>query len=238
MVDLFNHKDTKNRKKFFLFFVSLWLNTFMTDRFQLLDQKILYREMRRCHEGEELRWVLTHEVLRDSETGETFERSLLRHPGVSAIVPITETGEIMMIEQYRYSAQRKLWEIPAGMLRGEFRDGRMVALETPEEAAARELSEEAGLKAGQLQLVQQFYTMPGTSGGLVYLFLALDLTRKASPADLGEVVIRTESFTIDRLMAMIATGEICDAKTILGIYSARNYQEHRHEAAKQTGDSQ
>ena len=209
----------------------------MKDRFQLLDQKLLYREMRKSHGGEELRWVLTHEVLHDRETAETFERSLLRHPGVSAIVPITEAGEIMMIEQYRYSAQRRLWEIPAGMLRGEFRDGRMVALETPEEAAARELSEEAGLKAGRLRLVQQFYTMPGTSDGLVYLFLAFNLTRKTSPADLGEVVIRTEPFTIDRLMSMIASGEICDAKTILGIYSARNYQEQRHETAKQTGDS-
>src|SRR5262245_16813795 len=98
----------------FVIFVSLWFNIFMKDRFQLLDQKVLYREMRKGHGGEELRWVLTHEVLHDSETTETFERSLLRHPGVSAIVPITETGEIMMIEQYRYSAQRRLWEIPAG----------------------------------------------------------------------------------------------------------------------------
>jgi ADP-ribose pyrophosphatase len=143
-----------------------------------------------------------------------------------------------MIEQFRYSAQHRLWEIPAGMLRGEFRDGHMLALETPEEAAARELSEEAGLEAKRLHLVQQFYTMPGTSDGLVYLFLAFDLTRKTSPADVGEVVMRCEPFPIDRLMAMIAAGEICDAKTILGIYSARNFQEQQNEATKQTGDSQ
>src|SRR5690348_8957018 len=108
----------------------------MTERFQLIDQKIIYREMRRSHEGEELRWVLTHEKIRDTETGEEFERSFLRHPGVAAIVPITSTGEILLIEQFRYSAQRRLWEIPAGMVRGEWSDGMMLPTETPEEAAA------------------------------------------------------------------------------------------------------
>src|SRR5438105_2024515 len=166
----------------------------MTERFKLLDQKIIYREMRKSHSGEELRWILTHETMRDSETGEVFERSFLRHPGVAAIAPITAKGEILLIEQFRYTAQRKMWEIPAGMLLGEFRDGLMVAIETPEEAAARELSEEAGLEAKRLRLVQQFYTMPGTSDGLVYLFLAFDLTSKASHADVGEVVMRVAPF--------------------------------------------
>jgi ADP-ribose pyrophosphatase len=208
----------------------------MTERFQLLDQQILYREMRRSHSGEELRWILTHEVMRDNETGEIFERSFLRHPGVAAIVPITSNGEILLIEQIRYSAHRKLLEIPAGMLRGELRAGRMVALETPEEAAARELSEEAGLQAGRLLRVQQFYTMPGTSDGLIYLFLAFDLVPKTSPADIGEVVMRVAPFTISCLIDMIAAGEICDAKTILGIHSAKLYQEQHYEAEKQACD--
>jgi 8-oxo-dGTP pyrophosphatase MutT (NUDIX family) len=201
----------------------------MKERFELIDRKVIYREMRRTHEGEELRWVLMHEKMLDTLTGVIFERSFIRHPGVAAIVPISSTGEILLIEQFRHSAQRKLWEIPAGMLRGKFEDGLMTALESPEDAAARELSEEAGLEADRFELASQFYTMPGTSDGLVYLFLAFDLKTKLSHADVGEVVNRVEPFTVDRLIAMIAAGDICDAKTIIGIHCAKLHQEQFHE---------
>ncbi|MBL8150415.1 MAG: NUDIX hydrolase [Blastocatellia bacterium] len=195
------------------------------ERFQRLEQEIIFSETRQGHSSEDIRWIIARETIRDSETEEIFTRSFLRHPGVAAIVPITTSGEILMIEQFRYSAGRSTWEIPAGMMRGHLQDGLLLPLESPEEAAERELREEAGIRAGKLVPVRQFYTMPGTSDGLVYLFLAFGLKSDPLPSDVGEVVTRIEFFTIERALEMTVTGEVCDAKTMIGIYSAKHYKD-------------
>lgn len=197
----------------------------MSDRFEWLEQQIIYREARQRDDAEELRWLLVRERIRDRQSGDLFQRTLLRHPGVAAIVPINGSGELLLIEQFRYSAGRPLWEIPAGTLHGEQRDGRVVAAEAPETAALRELAEEAGLTAGRLKKLQSFYAMPGTSDGIVHLFLAFELAPCAASADIGEIVTKVQPFTMARALEMIAAGEICDAKTIIGIYGARDYQE-------------
>ncbi|MEW6734951.1 MAG: NUDIX hydrolase, partial [Acidobacteriota bacterium] len=199
----------------------------MVERFEWLAQQIVYRELRSNHDGEELRWVLTHETIKDIETDIVCKRSLLRHPGVAAIVPITAMDELLLIKQFRYSVKDTLWEIPAGTLQGEWRDGQMVALETAVTAAARELREEAGLVAGRLDFLQKFYTTPGTSDGVVHLFLAFDLSEDKALADIGEVISKIEPFSISRACDMIVRGEICDAKTIIGIYGAKSYLEQR-----------
>jgi ADP-ribose pyrophosphatase len=195
------------------------------ERFEWLDQKIIYQESRSRDDVAEARWALTSETIKDRETDEVFQRSLLRHPGVAAIVPITDNGDALLIEQFRYSIKRRLWEIPAGTLHGEWRDNCMMPLESAEQAAARELCEETGFQAGRLVFLQSFYAMPGTSDGLVHLFLGFDLAVKEAAKDVGEVVTRVEAFPLARARSMIATGEICDAKTIIGIYAAISYLE-------------
>lgn len=188
----------------------------MKNRFEWISRDEIHKDVR----GSETRWAIMQETIRDTVTGDIFQRSMLRHPGVAAIVPINNNREILLIEQFRYSADRVLWEIPAGTLHGEYRDGKMVATEAPESAAQRELIEEAGLHAQRLQYMQSFYVMPGTSDGIVHLFLAFDLTTKIAPSDVGEVVTNVKPFTLDQLTELISSGAICDAKTIIGIQCA------------------
>ncbi len=195
----------------------------MAERFKLVGQQVVYREYRQSSNEEELRWVITKDGYEDLESKRCFSRSILRHPGVAAIVPISARGEVYLIEQYRYTAERVLWEIPAGMLKGKLQDFKMVPQETPIEAAHRELREEAGFEAEQFLQVSRFYTMPGTSDGLVHLFLALNLSPSPLSPDVGEVVTRVQPFSLDIALKMIADEEITDAKTILGIYAARDY---------------
>lgn len=194
-------------------------NSLMQERFEWLNTEIVYQEKR----SDELRWIVTNEIIQDKETDTTFSRSVLRHPGVAAVAAINDKQEILLIEQFRYTFKTNMWEIPTGTLHGELKGSQVVAIEAPEIAAARELSEEAGYSATKFELAQSFCVMPGTSDGYVYLFLAFGLSPKFAISDIGEVVTKVKFFSINQALAMILSGEIFDAKTIIGIYAAKNY---------------
>ncbi|MBI4851585.1 MAG: NUDIX hydrolase [Acidobacteria bacterium] len=193
----------------------------LQDRFEWLKIEIAYQEKR----SNELRWIITNETIKDKENETVFSRSVLRHPGVAAVAAINDKKEILLIEQFRYTFKTNMWEIPTGTLHGELKDGQVIAIEAPEITAARELSEEAGFCAKDFVLAQSFCVMPGTSDGYVYLFLAFGLSPKVAEKDIGEVVTKVKFFPIDQALAMINRGEIFDAKTIIGIYAAKNYLE-------------
>ncbi len=191
----------------------------MDNRFKWVNTEIIYQEKR----GNELRWLITKEQICDQQTNTTFSRSILRHPGVAAVMAINEQREVLLIEQFRYTTKTEMWEIPTGTLQGELKGTQVIASELPKLAAERELNEEAGYSAARFELAKRFYVMPGTSDGLVYLFLAFDLSPKKAIADVGEVVTKVKFFPINEALNMIAKGEICDAKTIIGIYEAKEY---------------
>lgn len=86
--------------------------------------------------------------------GKESTRDVVRHPGASVIVPITNDGKIIMVEQYRKPCEMISLELPAGKLD---------AGEPPEECAKRELHEETGYIAGKLTKVLSIHTTPGFS---------------------------------------------------------------------------
>src|SRR5690554_1384709 len=67
--------------------------------------------------------------------GKEATRDIVRHPGASVVVPITDDGELLLVEQFRKPCEMISLEIPAGKLD----DG-----EDPEVCAIRELREETG----------------------------------------------------------------------------------------------
>jgi ADP-ribose pyrophosphatase len=134
-------------------------------------------------------------------------REIVRHAGAAAIVPLMSDTEVLLVRQYRFAAEADLWEIPAGTLEPG---------ESPEQCAARELEEETGHRAGEIQLVLRFYTTPGFCNELMHLFVARNLTPGRQKLDTDESLV-TGTFQLDRARAMIASGEIRDAKTIVGL---------------------
>jgi ADP-ribose pyrophosphatase len=113
-----------------------------------------------------------------------------------------------MIRQYRYATGGELWEIPAGRLNHPG--------EEPEACARRELQEEVGVTAGTVQRLTTLWTTPGFTDEAIHLFVATDLTPTAHAREADEfidVVPRALSEVLD----MIGRGEVCDAKTVVGI---------------------
>ncbi|WP_257570719.1 NUDIX hydrolase [Streptomyces sp. NP160] len=98
----------------------------------------------------------------------TVTRELLRHPGAVGVLALDDDERILLVRQYRHPVEHLLWELPAGLLD--------VAGEPPHLAAARELAEEADLRAGTYHVLLDWFLSPGGSDEAFRLFLARDLS--------------------------------------------------------------
>lgn len=149
--------------------------------------------------------------------GHEFTRDVVRSPGAVAVVPLVFDAEgnpsVVLLRQYRPAHDELLLEIPAGM--------RDVPGEPPDETARRELVEEVGLQAGELDHLLRFYPSPGMTDAVLEIYLATDLLPVARAThgpeeDHSEVV----HMPLAEALALIDGGEIVDAKTIIGLLSA------------------
>lgn len=142
------------------------------------------------------------------ESGREAEREIVRHPGSVGIVPRDERGNVVLVRQFRYVVGRELWEIPAGTCDHPGED--------VEAAARRELLEEAGFKAQRWVRLGRGYLIPGYGDEAMTFFLAEGLSPGQGHADLDES-FKVNPFPLHDLRVLRATGELEDAKTLLGL---------------------
>ncbi|HZS09255.1 MAG TPA: NUDIX hydrolase [Blastocatellia bacterium] len=190
----------------------------MSNQFKWLEVRTEYREARVSAHGEELRWMVNRETVLNTATGETVTRGVIRHPGTCVIVPFLSDNQILLMRQYRYSIDRELWEVPAGLLEGREENFRVVPTETPEECARRELLEETGYEATRLEKIAECYVTPGNNDGLLHFFFAQSLIRREQSLDVGEVINEIRAFDFSELEGMMTRGEIRDAKTTIALF--------------------
>ena len=127
----------------------------------------------------------------------------IQHGGAVTILPIDEDGNIFYILQYRHPTGEILLELPAGTLeKGE----------EPAYCAGRELQEEIGMAANNIELLGEFYLAPGYSSEYMYVFLATGLKPGKLPGDVDEY-IEVEKCTVKEFYTKMEMGEIRDAKT-------------------------
>jgi 8-oxo-dGTP pyrophosphatase MutT (NUDIX family) len=156
----------------------------------------------------------------ESPPGDEFVRWIVEHPGAVAAVPVEDGPDgpqVVLVRQWRPVMRDYLLEIPAGKLD--------IPGEDPDDAMARELAEEIQREVGRLVKLATFWNSPGFSTELTHVYIALDL----SPCDRPEAAKEEEQdMTIERFPLadtgrLIATGEITDAKTIIGLALAERY---------------
>lgn len=95
-----------------------------------------------------------------------------RSRGISAAVILAvHDGAVVLVEQFRVPLGRTCLELPAGLIGDGSSD------EAPELAAARELEEETGFRAGRIENLGQFYSSPGMVSESFHLMRAYDLER-------------------------------------------------------------
>ena len=148
--------------------------------------------------------------------GDTFERDVVHHPGAVVVVPVVDGDRaVLMVRQYRAAVDRELLELPAGK--------RDVDGEPVEVTARRELAEEVGMRAEDLRLLARFYNSPGFSDEHSWLFLARVLSACESSAQgVEEAHMAVERVDLADVPGLVETGEIVDAKSIIGLCLARD----------------
>ncbi len=152
------------------------------------------------------------------ENGVTTETEFIHHPGATAIVPMLNETQIILINQYRHALRKFIWEIPAGTLDTE---------ETPINCARRELIEETGYSAQTWKQLAEITPVPGYSDERIYIFLATDLDPAGQSLDSDEI-LNVHTLKLEEALTMIRNGEIQDGKTISGLFLAYAWLQNSH----------
>ena len=152
----------------------------------------------------------------EAPDGTTYHRDVVRHPGAVAVVPLTDRGSALLVRQYRGPIDRWLLEIPAGT--------RDVEGEAPEVTAGRELEEEVGVRAAHIEQLATIWNSPGFCDEETVLYLARGLTPVAHDRHgVEEENIAVVEVALDQVPALVASGELTDAQTVLGLLMARDH---------------
>lgn len=138
---------------------------------------------------------------------------IIEHPGAVAMVPVLESGDIVLVKQWRRAVRKEMIELPAGTIDSH---------ENPLECAQRELQEEIGYRSDDLKPLIDFFTAPSFSTERLYVYLAQKLTPSKLPHDPTEE-IEVITSPLSQCLDWINQGQINDVKTIAGIFRYKSW---------------
>ena len=144
------------------------------------------------------------------ENGRVSTREIAEHSPSICVVPVDDEGNVLLVRQYRKPAEAFLLEVPAGGIE---------AGEDPDVATLRELQEEIGHTAGNLQRLTAFWLAPGWCTEYMYAYLATQLTPARLESDDDEF-INVERVPLSDVPELIADGTIQDAKSVASLLLA------------------
>lgn len=157
------------------------------------------KEVYRC----KLFWITEDEA---EDDGFHIKRSVVRHRGSAVMLAADEKDRVLLVQQFRLPAGKKLWELPAGKVD----EGEDVF-----ETAKRELREETGYRAKNWTKLVSYFPTPGYVEEYMTIFVATDLT-EGEPEPMDDERIEKRWFTRDEIEDMIRSGEMEDGKTLTG----------------------
>ena len=125
------------------------------------------------------------------------------------VIPVTKSGEVVLIELYRHGSGEVSLEIPGGMVDPG---------EEPPDTAARELLEETGYEAREVVLLGRTRPNPAIQDNWLHTFLARDVERRQEPSDAGTEQTRVRLVPLEQIPALIAGGEISHSLVVVGFH--------------------
>ena len=143
--------------------------------------------------------------------GDGHEYAFLTVPPAVWVIPISDTGETMLVRQYRHPVGAHPLEVPAGSIEPN---------EAPLDAAARELREEVGGVARSLRRVGGFYSSSAHMSlrGLVFVATGVEFGEPTHTTREGIELVR---MPFARAVDLAKCGELCEAQSALAlIYAA------------------
>jgi len=153
------------------------------------------------------RAVNVHVNTVEKPDGNKTTREVVEHSDCVAVVVLDDQNNVLLERQFRYPVGKYLLEIPAGGIDPG---------EEPVDCVRRELQEEIGYLPGKIERLGGFYSIPGYGTEYLHCYLATDLVPSrlvAEDTDEIEVV----KVPLNKISQLIASGEICDAKSIAAL---------------------
>lgn len=143
-----------------------------------------------------------------ADDGRDLEREVVRHPGSVVILPILDDQDgqqVVFVRNERLALGKRLLELPAGTLEPP---------ETPDACARRELAEETGYEAATWTPLGRFYTTPGMTDEFMHAYAAAGLRHVGQRLEADER-LTVQAVPVAKALAMVGSGELTDAKTML-----------------------
>lgn len=142
------------------------------------------------------------------EDGLEYIRDCVNPGNAVVILPVTENNEIIFVKQLREVIGKVALELPAGMI-----DNR----EEAKDAALRELKEETGIIAKNIEFLTSYYSSCGYTNEKIYIYLAKDFTYGKQKFDETEEILEVEKIKLEDVVNKIFDEEFCHASTKVAI---------------------
>lgn len=159
----------------------------------------------------ENKWLKLREDIAAMPDGRTTIYTVVTFAGAAGVLPFVDEDHVILLRQYRYVfGENHRWEMPTGGI---------VAGETPEAAAQRELQEEIGYRAGRLEWVSTYYTSKCSCDETAHIFLGFDLEPSMQAPDETEF-LEVATLPFREVLEMVKRSEIRDGMTITAVLHA------------------
>ncbi|MGD9317940.1 MAG: NUDIX hydrolase [Anaerolineae bacterium] len=156
-------------------------------------------------------WMRLREDTAKMPDGRTTIYGVVTFGDCVGVVPFVDADHVLLVRQYRYvQGENHRWEIPTGGVHQG---------ETLEQAAQRELAEEAGYRAERLVHVSSYYTSKCICDETAHIYVGDDLVPDEAPPDDTEFLER-RIFLFDEALRMALEGEIMDSMSVVGLLLA------------------
>ena len=156
-------------------------------------------------------FLQVHEDAVRLPSGRTSTRVVVDHIGAGAVLPMTPSGEVVLVRQYRYAAGAYTFEIPAGKKDAKEEDSLVTA--------QRELREETGYFSDTYVFLKRIHTAIGFSNEVIDLYYAKNAIFKQAPtAHEEDEYVEVHCVPFSEALQWVETGKITDAKTIIALY--------------------
>ncbi len=153
----------------------------------------------------------------ETDRGRQTTREIVEHADCVAIVAVDADDNVLLVKQFRKPVEKELLEIPAGGIDSG---------EDPETTVRRELREETGYLPRKVEKLGGFYSAPGYCSEYLYLYLATDLVPDQLHAEDTEEISLVR-VPISQIPSLIASGGICDSKSIAGLLTYLQYRKQQ-----------
>jgi ADP-ribose pyrophosphatase len=143
----------------------------------------------------------------EKPSGRKTTREIVEHSDCVAVVVIDDQDNVLLVRQFRHAVGKFLLETPAGGIDPG---------EEPIDCVRRELQEEIGYLPRRIDKLGGFYAIPGYGTEYLHCYVATDLVPSRLVAEDTEG-IELIPVPPDQIPQLIASGEICDAKSIAAL---------------------